>query len=175
MKAFRPPWYQFYRQQRGNAKLRGIEFNLSPEEWWDIWCKSGKFLERGKGPDKYCMARYGDVGPYAVGNVKIITNYENNFVGSSGRKHSLETRKKMSEIHKGRAYCPHKLSPVQKDEAIRLYLDSYRFRSIAAKFGVSNLTIRRLVKKRNVFRKRHKWETRDLKDQQWTGGKELIR
>jgi hypothetical protein len=57
-----------------DAKQRGVGFELTFQEWWSIWRASGHWEERGVGNGKYCMARYGDTGPYAVGNVRIITN-----------------------------------------------------------------------------------------------------
>jgi len=66
-----------YHQHRGNAKLRGVSFLLSFEEWYDVWISSGYWDQRGPASDQYCMARFGDVGAYEVGNVKIITNREN--------------------------------------------------------------------------------------------------
>lgn len=55
--------------QRSNARHRGIEWVLSFEEWWDIWCESGRWERRGR--SGYVMCRTGDTGPYAVGNVYI--------------------------------------------------------------------------------------------------------
>jgi hypothetical protein len=59
------------------AKQRGIGFEFTFGEWWGIWLSSGHWGERGCRKDQYCMARNGDTGPYAVGNVRIITNEEN--------------------------------------------------------------------------------------------------
>jgi hypothetical protein len=67
--SYRGPMRAFT-QQRANASLRGIGWNLTFAEWWSIWDESGKWDERGR--DGYVMARHGDTGPYAVGNVKII-------------------------------------------------------------------------------------------------------
>ena len=58
--------------QKCSAKERGIEWLLSFEEWYKIWVDSGKFPLRGRKKGQYCMARFGDVGPYSVDNVKII-------------------------------------------------------------------------------------------------------
>jgi hypothetical protein len=66
-----------YNQQKHSATRRGIEFLLSFRQWFEIWQASGHWEERGRGRGKYCMARFGDCGPYAVDNVKIITNAEN--------------------------------------------------------------------------------------------------
>lgn len=62
---------------RASAKQRGIEFHLSLWDWWLIWLMSGHWEQRGTSRDSYCMARHGDVGPYAVGNVSIIPLVEN--------------------------------------------------------------------------------------------------
>jgi hypothetical protein len=50
---------------------------LTFDEWWSIWEQSEHWHERGVGRGKYCMARFGDCGPYAIGNVKIIPQEEN--------------------------------------------------------------------------------------------------
>ena len=65
-----------FNAQRGSAKRRGIEFGLNFREWWDIWQDSGHWNERGRGGG-YVMARFGDSGPYVVGNVEIITANKN--------------------------------------------------------------------------------------------------
>jgi hypothetical protein len=84
------------------ARQRGIEFLLTMEEWVTIWRESGHLHERGRGRGKYVMARYGDQGPYAVGNVKIITHSENCSEGMRGNKsrlgklHTAETKAKIS-------------------------------------------------------------------------------
>lgn len=68
---------QKYRNQMARAKHRGIEWNLTFEQWMRIWEESGKWQLRGKGMGKYVMARNGDVGPYSPENVSIIP-YEQN-------------------------------------------------------------------------------------------------
>lgn len=66
-----------FNRQKANAKQRGVEWQLTFEEWWQIWQESGKWEERGTGEKNYCMSRKHDDGPYAVGNVRIITNKAN--------------------------------------------------------------------------------------------------
>ena|SRR5208283_1750858 len=62
-----------YRAQRATAKSRGISFDLSLCEWWDIW--------RDHWPRRHqhrlMMCRYGDRGAYAIGNVYIGTPSDN--------------------------------------------------------------------------------------------------
>lgn len=60
-----------YARHRANAVRRGVPFNLTFEEWWSIWEASGKWAKRGPRKGQYCMARYGDLGAYEVGNVRI--------------------------------------------------------------------------------------------------------
>jgi hypothetical protein len=69
---FRTPRGRFH-VQRMNACRRGIPFLLTFEEWLAVW---GDLLG-ARGRSGYVMARHGDAGPYAVGNVRIITTQEN--------------------------------------------------------------------------------------------------
>jgi len=62
-----------YVQQKVQATKRGIDWELSFEEWFSIWQNSGHWEERGFGKDKYCMCRFGDTGPYSATNVCIAT------------------------------------------------------------------------------------------------------
>jgi hypothetical protein len=73
-----------YNAHRMHAAARGVPFLLSFPEWWQLWqqpdaASGGKpfWSQRGYGPGRYCMARHGDKGPYAVGNVSIVTNEQN--------------------------------------------------------------------------------------------------
>lgn len=72
------PFLRFY-QQLYNASRRSIPFLLTFREWWSIWQESGRWPERGRIGDlhRYVMARIGDAGPYAIGNVRIVTQSEN--------------------------------------------------------------------------------------------------
>lgn len=63
--------------QKDAARTRGIEWKLTFEEWGKIWEESGHWEERGQSSNQYCMARFGDKGPYSINNVKIITTREN--------------------------------------------------------------------------------------------------
>lgn len=74
--------FKKYTWHRGNAKKRNIPFLLTFEEWWDIWQKSGHWEERGTKKGQYCMSRYNDTGPYAVGNVFIQLHSQNSSDGN---------------------------------------------------------------------------------------------
>jgi hypothetical protein len=68
------PWKQ-YRQQKNNAKRRGIGFHLTFSQWWKIWEDSGMYAHRRR--NGFVMGRIYDEGDYEVGNVKIISATDN--------------------------------------------------------------------------------------------------
>lgn len=64
-----------YEEHRRNAKKRGIEFEITFEEWKDIW--SGKYHMRGPKSGQLGMLRTRDEGAYKAGNVRLGTPKEN--------------------------------------------------------------------------------------------------
>lgn len=70
--------YRKFKKQQYHAKKRGIAWELSYEQWLEIWHTSGHFEERGTTLGKYVMHRHNDAGPYAVGNVQILVVEEHN-------------------------------------------------------------------------------------------------
>lgn len=66
-----------FQWQRARAKRRGIPWQMTFEQWWAIWSASGLWEKRGRNVGCYVMARNGDAGPYAVGNVSIILHSQN--------------------------------------------------------------------------------------------------
>jgi hypothetical protein len=66
-----------YPTQVNNAIDRDIPWHLDLKTWLAIWIKSGHLENRGKGINKYVMARHGDQGPYSEENVSIITGSAN--------------------------------------------------------------------------------------------------
>jgi hypothetical protein len=66
-----------YNIHRNDAKKRGIRFELTFDQWLKIWQDSGHLGQRGKNRNQYCMARFGDQGPYSVDNVEIKTMHDN--------------------------------------------------------------------------------------------------
>jgi len=85
-----------FHYQRKGAHKRGIRFLLTFEEWMKIWLDSGHLSERGKYRGQYVMSRPGDRGPYAVGNVKIVTVEANIIEGKLGKHPSKQARANMS-------------------------------------------------------------------------------
>lgn len=66
-----------YDAQKANARTRGIKFDLTYKQWWDWWQETGHYHERGPFRGQYVMGRYGDTGPYELGNIYCCTNTEN--------------------------------------------------------------------------------------------------
>jgi hypothetical protein len=94
-------WRRDFTNHRYNAKGRKADFFLSFEDWMKLWLDSGHAHKRGRGKGKYCMARFGDQGPYTVGNVRI-TSMEDNLIDQWKRP---ETLKKVQEALIGNAYA----------------------------------------------------------------------
>lgn len=86
-----------FQTHKNNARTRGILFLLTFEEWVQIWQQSGHLGEWGKFKGQYNMARFGDAGPYAIGNVKIILCEENH----KEMRHKLSTKDKMKRERTG--------------------------------------------------------------------------
>jgi hypothetical protein len=81
---------RYFTDQKRSSKERGIEFLLTFDEWLKEWVDSGHLHERGRKKGQYCMARFGDTGPYAVGNVKIILHSDNVVEGQIGKPKPAE-------------------------------------------------------------------------------------
>ena len=75
-----------YHRHKCVAKQRNVPFELTYDEWINIWLQSGKYDLRGYGRGKYCMSRINDIGPYAVNNVFIQLHTDNQIQGVKGRK-----------------------------------------------------------------------------------------
>lgn len=65
-----------FQEARANAKRRMIVFQFTFEEWTDWW--GDDFELRGRKGDDLCMGRFGDEGPYRIGNIYKCTQGENN-------------------------------------------------------------------------------------------------
>lgn len=75
-----------YMDQKSKAWARRIAWRFTFDTWYGMWLKSGKWSKRGRGPGKYCMARFGDKGPYSPENC-FIAPHQKNFLWG----HSIET------------------------------------------------------------------------------------
>ena len=81
-----------FQQHRASAKQRGIEFDLTFEEWWVIW--EPHFGNRGRSTEQFQMCRTRDEGAYRAGNVRIDTARSN----MAEREATMTRRKVMSAL-----------------------------------------------------------------------------
>jgi len=66
------------KQQRLDRSGNPIEFRLEIDDLNQLLSEAGITMDDiGRGRDKYCLARYEDLGNYEIGNCRFITNYEN--------------------------------------------------------------------------------------------------
>jgi hypothetical protein len=93
-----------YGEHRQNAKKRNILFLLTYDQWLEIWTASKHLHERGPRRNQYVMARFGDKGPYAVGNVDIVTAEENSRANGLGKRHTAETKAKIAAANRGKRH-----------------------------------------------------------------------
>jgi len=77
IKSIRPLPISRYRAHKRHAECRGIGWEITFPQWWEIWEKSAKYSLRGRGRGKYSMCRFGDIGPYKKDNVFIGESIEN--------------------------------------------------------------------------------------------------
>lgn len=73
-----------FNQHKSNANKRGIPFELTFAQWWDMWAIH--FHQRGPGRGNKMMCRLRDQGGYVVGNVRIATAKENQQERAVGQK-----------------------------------------------------------------------------------------
>lgn len=79
---------QQFKQQRRMAEHRGIAWDISLATWWGIWEQSSLWTSRGRGANRYVLARIDMNGPFTVENVHIITLKESSHDGI----HAMFTR-----------------------------------------------------------------------------------
>jgi len=91
-----------YTTHKSNAKRRGVGFNLTYDEWVNIWEESGHLSNRGRKKGQYVMCRNGDCGAYEIGNVFIGISNENTRDGNKGKVLSETTKKLISESKIGK-------------------------------------------------------------------------
>jgi hypothetical protein len=101
-----------YSCHKSKANARGIDFELTFEEWWNIWEQSGKWEQRGCRKGQYVMSRYNDSGSYIIGNVFIQEHSKNVSEAQTGYKRPKKTEDHLNNFRKAFALvplndCPH--------------------------------------------------------------------
>lgn len=105
-----------YGAHRGRAKQFRIPFRLTFEQWWSIWQKSGHWYQRGTNKNfpggGYVIARFEDKGAYEIGNVRIITQQENQL--EAGRIRRNKAARKANRFLKNRNTQDKRLKSLEK-------------------------------------------------------------
>lgn len=101
---------------RTNARMRGIEFKLTFEEWFCWWMDTGHYMERGNKRGQYVMGRIGDKGAYELGNIVCIQAQENSTAPHVGKPKSEEWKAKLRET---RAKKNLTKRPAENQESVR--------------------------------------------------------
>lgn len=95
-----------YHNQKNSCKNRvdrlgnQIEFQLTFEEWLNMWISSGHYHECGRLTGQYVMSRKDDVGHYAVDNIEIKSGKDNQIEKTS----FAEYKQKMKDISSSAEY-----------------------------------------------------------------------
>lgn len=121
-----------YYRQMAAAYDRGIEWNFTFKQWIIMWASSGKLHRRGRKRGQFVMGRFHDQGAYTIGNVKIITNSENQREAHIGRKRTPETLLKMSRAQKGK-----KLTDAHKAKLVVAHAGQTRTISLIARENIA--------------------------------------
>ncbi len=130
-----PSFRAFYRAVCA-SKERGIEFLFVYEEWvkwWEEQLGSDWLSKRGRGKDKYVMARLGDVGPYTLGNVECITGSQNG--------------KDKAKNGRSRGGFTKKACKLTIPQVINIYLSDGTLRKLGKEYGVGLGHVGRIKKR----------------------------
>ena len=85
---------QKFNIHKNSAKSRGIDFNLTFDQWNNWWLSNGidKNYATDRTKNSPCMCRFNDVGPYELGNIYCDTN-------SNNRKLSMALLPRLGDKH----------------------------------------------------------------------------
>jgi len=112
-----------YDVQKSKALTNNVAFELSYQEWIELWNSSGKWAQRGPYADDYCLARIDSTKGFFVGNCYVITNREN---ATEKQEHELVIsvaagqnmqQKRKDELFYGKVITPQGEFPSSRDAA----------------------------------------------------------
>lgn len=115
-----------YNQQKNNARKRGIPFLFSFSDWTDWWEKElgPDWLKlRGTKKGQFCMARYGDCGPYERTNVYCTLHSQN-----------CSDMKETGRIACGEVSGTHKLT---ETEVVDIFTSKTPVKELQNQYGIS--------------------------------------
>ena len=136
-----------YRKQKYSAERKNIKFNISFDDWFNWWKSTGKYHLRGRKKGQYQMARFNDIGPYEIGNIKCITMEENTREGNSGSKLSEEHKRKIGLSSLGNKHTKESKLKISKARKGMKFTSEHRENM---RIAAENAWIRRNEEKRNI-------------------------
>ena len=94
--------YKAFNSQKQSAKKRGIEFDLTFDQWISWWMSTGHFEDRGKTVGKYQMCRFNDSGAYDLNNIYCDTVSANSALPTKGKPRPAEFNRKTGDALRGK-------------------------------------------------------------------------
>lgn len=67
------PWNRRYSRMKAQAKYRGDEWALSPQEYMQLWEESGVKEHCGAKPHQYCMVRKDPTEAWSYSNTMVVS------------------------------------------------------------------------------------------------------
>ena len=67
---------KYWARSKGQARYRGEDWQLSWEEFYDLWTENDAWLHKGPHSDQLCLSRLDVEGPWSVANTQIMTRHE---------------------------------------------------------------------------------------------------
>jgi len=68
--------YYDCQRARAQAKFRGEDWQITEQEYIDLWLKDDQYLQKSRTVDGLCMRRCNTELPWSIDNVEIITRAE---------------------------------------------------------------------------------------------------
>lgn len=87
--------YIKYLRAKAQAKFRCEHWDLTWDQWWGLWDKSGKWLEKGSRADGYCMMQLDTQVGWTEDNCRIVPRQEH-LSSQRKRTKSIEPNKKLT-------------------------------------------------------------------------------
>jgi transposase len=145
-----------YVEHKRNALGRGIEWQFTFAQWWQVWQDSGKWEERGR--TGYVMARYGDGdAPYGLSTVYICTSRENikdSYIVHPTRRAGVRPAADGQAIRIQQMRVkrpPGRKTKITADEARSIRADRRPGVELAAIYGISTATVSQ-IKSRKIWK-----------------------
>ncbi|MEJ7930992.1 hypothetical protein WG922_13535 [Ramlibacter sp. AN1015] len=136
METNKPKLLMRFHGQRHAYLKKGRAWNLTFEQWCELWEYSGKWDQRGKFKHQYCLWVLDKDQPFELGNVAVMTCSERGFAPIRIGCQS-EWRAAISKAHKGKKHSEATKAKMRKRTSIggrpvRLEIEGVVYESLTA-------------------------------------------